>query len=65
MLLLTIFYVNKWKLGQPSSLTPDRSRLIAVDQINEAKELLIQRSQTRWGQLADKLSLPLHLGGAA
>lgn len=35
-------------------LTPDRSHPIAVDQINEAKELLIQRRQTHLGQLTDK-----------
>lgn len=36
-------------------LTPARSQPITVDQINEAKELLIQRRQTHLGQLADKL----------
>ena len=36
-------------------LMPDRAQSIAIDQINEAKELLIQRRQTHLGQLADKL----------
>ncbi len=36
-------------------LAPVRSLPITVDQINTAKELLIQRRQTHLGQLADKL----------
>lgn len=36
-------------------LTPDPAQSIEVDQINSAKELLIQRRQTHLGQLTDKL----------
>lgn len=36
-------------------LAPVRRLPITVDQINTAKELLIQRRQTHLGQLADKL----------